>query len=219
MPALATPVGNARLPHPQVHPPPQIHPRLHPSAGAQVRASGGKVASDQRASAAGNAKEAPHDCDTHRFTDQHEPGLHEIRRGSMNAIEAQGLRREFPGGVVAVDGIDLEVRYGEIFGVLGPNGAGKTTTVRPTAGRATGGCLDLYRGTAGDRPPHRRRPSGGRLRSGRDRSGAAGRAGAALRDELARRKATGAGAAAARGSGRSRRSSHQDVLRGHETSA
>ena len=63
----------------------------------------------------------------------------------MNAIEAQGLRREFPGGVVAVDGIDLEVRYGEIFGVLGPNGAGKTTTVRPTAGRATGGGLDLYR--------------------------------------------------------------------------
>jgi ABC-2 type transport system ATP-binding protein len=61
----------------------------------------------------------------------------------IKAIEAEGLRKEFPGGVVAVDGIDLDVREGEIFGFLGPNGAGKTTTVRmlttllrPTAGRA-----------------------------------------------------------------------------------
>jgi ABC-2 type transport system ATP-binding protein len=59
------------------------------------------------------------------------------------AISASGLRKEFAGGVVAVDGIDLEVREGEVFGFLGPNGAGKTTTVlmlttllRPTAGRA-----------------------------------------------------------------------------------
>src|ERR1700733_1281505 len=46
--------------------------------------------------------------------------------------------------IVAVDGIDLEVREGEIFGFLGPNGAGKTTTIKmltgliaPTAGEAT----------------------------------------------------------------------------------
>ena len=67
------------------------------------------------------------------------------------AIEAHGLRKEFPGGIVAVAGIDLEVREGEIFGFLGPNGAGKTTTVRmlttllrPTGGRATVAGYDLF---------------------------------------------------------------------------
>jgi ABC-2 type transport system ATP-binding protein len=61
----------------------------------------------------------------------------------LAAVETQALRKEFPGGVVAVDAIDLEVDEGEIFGFLGPNGAGKTTTVRmlttllrPTSGRA-----------------------------------------------------------------------------------
>jgi ABC-2 type transport system ATP-binding protein len=47
----------------------------------------------------------------------------------LNGIEVSGLVREFKGGVVAVDGIDLEVRPGEIYGFLGPNGAGKSTTV------------------------------------------------------------------------------------------
>lgn len=58
-------------------------------------------------------------------------------------IEAHGLVRRF-GDLVAVDGVDLEVREGEIFGFLGPNGAGKSTTVRMlttlltlTEGRAT----------------------------------------------------------------------------------
>ena len=57
-------------------------------------------------------------------------------------IEAEGLVRHF-GDVVAVDGVDLVVEEGEIFGFLGPNGAGKSTIVRmlttllkPTAGRA-----------------------------------------------------------------------------------
>ena len=50
------------------------------------------------------------------------------------AIRVRGLRKEYPsrGGkppVVAVAGIDLEIRRGECFGLLGPNGAGKTTTV------------------------------------------------------------------------------------------
>jgi ABC-2 type transport system ATP-binding protein len=61
----------------------------------------------------------------------------------MAAIETQALEREFKGGLRAVDGIDLEVADGEVYGFLGPNGAGKTTTVRmlvtllrPTGGRA-----------------------------------------------------------------------------------
>ena len=45
------------------------------------------------------------------------------------AIEADGLRRTF-GDKAAVDGVDLAVREGEIYGFLGPNGAGKSTTVR-----------------------------------------------------------------------------------------
>jgi ABC-2 type transport system ATP-binding protein len=59
------------------------------------------------------------------------------------AVEVRGLVREFKGGIRAVDGLDLEVRAGEIYGFLGPNGAGKTTVVRilttllrPTAGSA-----------------------------------------------------------------------------------
>jgi ABC-2 type transport system ATP-binding protein len=62
----------------------------------------------------------------------------------MTAIEIVGLRKVFAKGrdqVVAVDGLDLQVRRGEVFGLLGPNGAGKTTTVeiceglqQPTAG-------------------------------------------------------------------------------------
>src|SRR3954467_12123942 len=67
------------------------------------------------------------------------------RNGSQqaNGIEAQGLVREFKGGVRAVDGIDFRVEPGEIYGFLGPNGAGKSTTVPmlttplpPTAGSA-----------------------------------------------------------------------------------
>ena len=59
------------------------------------------------------------------------------------SIEVEGLVREFRKGPRAVDGIDLAVAPGEIYGFLGPNGAGKSTTVLmlttllpPTAGRA-----------------------------------------------------------------------------------
>jgi ABC-2 type transport system ATP-binding protein len=46
-----------------------------------------------------------------------------------NGIEVEALAREYKGGVRAVDGIDLQVAPGEIYGFLGPNGAGKSTTV------------------------------------------------------------------------------------------
>ncbi|HEX7275748.1 MAG TPA: ATP-binding cassette domain-containing protein [Acidimicrobiales bacterium] len=48
------------------------------------------------------------------------------------AIEATGLVKSF-GDVRAVDGVDLAVRRGSVYGVLGPNGAGKTTTIRMLA--------------------------------------------------------------------------------------
>lgn len=63
-------------------------------------------------------------------------------RDSDRSISVVGLRRDF-GGVRAVDGVDLEIPGGQIFGFLGPNGAGKTTLVRilttildPTSGHA-----------------------------------------------------------------------------------
>src|ERR687889_2822140 len=62
---------------------------------------------------------------------------------SAPAVEVRELVREFKGGIRAVDGLDLEVPPGEIYGFLGPNGAGKTTLVRilttllrPTSGSA-----------------------------------------------------------------------------------
>jgi len=45
-------------------------------------------------------------------------------------IQVRGLTKVFPGGPKAVDGLDLSVSKGEIFGLLGPNGAGKTTAIR-----------------------------------------------------------------------------------------
>jgi oleandomycin transport system ATP-binding protein len=63
--------------------------------------------------------------------------------GTAHAIAARGLTKRF-GATTAVDGIDLTIREGTVFGLLGPNGAGKTTIVRilatlitPDAGQAT----------------------------------------------------------------------------------
>src|SRR5437762_7252428 len=69
-----------------------------------------------------------------------------------SAIEAQGLVRVFKKGPRAVDGIDLAVASGEIYGFLGPNGAGKSTTVHvlttllpPTEGTARVAGYDVVR--------------------------------------------------------------------------
>mgnify|MGYP000153157283 FL=1 len=62
----------------------------------------------------------------------------------MPAIETNELGKRFGDDIFALDGVDLRVKEGEIFGFLGPNGAGKSTTinilldfVRPTSGSAT----------------------------------------------------------------------------------
>jgi ABC-2 type transport system ATP-binding protein len=81
----------------------------------------------------------------------------ELAGGALTAgersevIRTVGLRKVYPGAdFAAVDGLDLSVFAGEIFGLLGPNGAGKTTTagmlttrVVPTAGSAYVGAIDV----------------------------------------------------------------------------
>src|SRR5437762_2847621 len=69
-----------------------------------------------------------------------------------NGIVAEGLVREFKGGIRAVAGIDLDVSPGEIYGFLGPNGAGKSTTVHmlttllpPTSGTARVAGYDIVK--------------------------------------------------------------------------
>jgi ABC-2 type transport system ATP-binding protein len=75
-----------------------------------------------------------------------------MSNGADAAIVAENLAREFRKGPRAVDGIDLAVSPGEIYGFLGPNGAGKSTTVLmlttllpPTSGRASVGGYDVVR--------------------------------------------------------------------------
>jgi ABC-2 type transport system ATP-binding protein len=67
------------------------------------------------------------------------------------AILTEGLRKSY-GSVQALDGVDLAIPHGTVFGLLGPNGAGKTTCVRilttllvPDSGRAEVGGLDVVR--------------------------------------------------------------------------
>jgi ABC-2 type transport system ATP-binding protein len=69
-----------------------------------------------------------------------------------NGIEVRGLVREYKKGPRAVDGIDLTVAPGEMYGFLGPNGAGKSTTVHvlttllpPTSGTALVGGYDVVK--------------------------------------------------------------------------
>src|SRR5689334_9175208 len=69
----------------------------------------------------------------------------------MEAIRAEGLGKRY-GATLALDGLDLRVEPGEVYGYLGPNGAGKTTTIRlllglhrPTAGAASLFGIDAWR--------------------------------------------------------------------------
>jgi ABC-2 type transport system ATP-binding protein len=75
-----------------------------------------------------------------------------VTTSQANGIEVEDLVREFKNGPRAVDGIDLGVAPGEIYGFLGPNGAGESTTVHmlttllpPTSGTARVGGHDIVR--------------------------------------------------------------------------
>ncbi|MEX2458515.1 MAG: ATP-binding cassette domain-containing protein [Actinomycetota bacterium] len=69
---------------------------------------------------------------------------------STSVLEVRGLRKRYRrlrgGATVAVDGLDLDVPEGGVFGFLGPNGSGKTTTIRVAVGmhRATAGEVRLF---------------------------------------------------------------------------
>ncbi|NUT43189.1 MAG: ABC transporter ATP-binding protein, partial [Thermoactinospora sp.] len=52
-------------------------------------------------------------------------------------IELKSLTKVYPGGVKALDALDLEIRDGEFFALLGPSGCGKTTLLRTIAGLET----------------------------------------------------------------------------------
>ena len=74
------------------------------------------------------------------------------RTAPVDVIRTVDLTKVYPGGVTAVDALNLTVAEGEIFGLLGPNGAGKTTTasmlttrVIPTSGQAWVGGIDVVR--------------------------------------------------------------------------
>jgi spermidine/putrescine transport system ATP-binding protein len=76
---------------------------------------------------------------------------------STPAVRLEGVEKRY-GDVVAVDGIDLDVRDGEFFSMLGPSGSGKTTTLRMIAGfeRPTEGQVVLDGMDVATVPPHKR---------------------------------------------------------------
>jgi putative spermidine/putrescine transport system ATP-binding protein len=77
--------------------------------------------------------------------------------GSSSDIRLSALTKEY-GGVVAVAGIDLEIRAGEFFTMLGPSGSGKTTTLRMIAGfeEPTSGTIELAGQDVSGVPPYER---------------------------------------------------------------
>jgi spermidine/putrescine transport system ATP-binding protein len=84
-----------------------------------------------------------------------EPALTPRSGGSIDLV---ALRKEFEGGVVAVDSIDLAIPSGEFFALLGPSGCGKTTTLRMIAGfeRPTSGEIRLDGQDLSQTPPNKR---------------------------------------------------------------
>jgi ABC-2 type transport system ATP-binding protein len=69
-----------------------------------------------------------------------------------HVVEVRGLSKRYGERITAVDGIDLSVRRGEVYGFLGPNGAGKTTTLRMLLGlvRPSAGSVSVLGAPPGD---------------------------------------------------------------------
>ena len=116
-----------------------------------------------------------------------------------HGIQAEALVREFKGGIRAVDGIDLDVAPGEIYGFLGPNGAGKSTTVHmlttllpPTAGTARVAGFDVGHEGSQVRARDRRGAPGGGARPAAHRPRAPAPADGAARHAAGRSGARGA---------------------------
>ncbi len=78
------------------------------------------------------------------------------RRAGETLLSVRGLHKSFK-GVRALDGVDLDVREGEILGVLGPNGSGKSTLINVVSGhyRADAGSLRFAGGELAGLPAHR----------------------------------------------------------------
>jgi ABC-2 type transport system ATP-binding protein len=112
-----------------------------PAASAEIPAAvpAGTPAAALPASAAAQAAPLPETPSAPAETSG--PATHPV---AAPAIACHGLTKRYPGDILALDGLDLVVPSGSVFGLLGPNGAGKTTTLRllaglarPTAGNAT----------------------------------------------------------------------------------
>ena len=80
-------------------------------------------------------------------------------------VTLRGVRQEFPGGVVAVESMDLEVAAGEFLAILGPSGCGKSTLLRIISGldRPTAGLVEVRRPEARDEPQRAPNRNAGRF--------------------------------------------------------
>ena len=85
-------------------------------------------------------------------------------RSAARSLEVRGLVKEYP-GVKALQGVDFDVREGEVHCLLGPNGAGKSTLIKCVSGAVepTAGEI-LFDGRAAARRRPRRRPWAGASR-------------------------------------------------------
>ncbi|ARS54294.1 ABC transporter ATP-binding protein [Kushneria konosiri] len=86
------------------------------------------------------------------------PGSEASAARDASSISLKGIRKEYPGGVVALESVDLDIRAGEFFTLLGPSGCGKTTLLRMLAGldEPSGGTLAIGGVDVTDTPPHKR---------------------------------------------------------------